>query len=67
MIIFLVHPYLDEVQVGQHWRNTSMDRVVTVCAIYQNWILYGYHGNDRTYELSYDEFCQNFVLEIDPV
>lgn len=48
---------LNELAVGQQWAQADgADRVVSIREINGEWVLYGFHGEDRTYEKDYFSF-----------
>ena len=59
------HTYpLNELSVGQVWAQADgADRTVTIREIIGDYVLYGSHGEDRTYEKDYFSFqCRYFKV-----
>lgn len=57
---------LSELKVGQKWAQADgTDRVVEIREIVGDWVQYGEHGNDRTYEKDYFSFQCRFCKVVE--
>lgn len=57
---------LNELKVGQCWAQADgADRVVEIRQIMNEWIHYGEHGSDRTYEKDYFSFQCRYCLVVE--
>lgn len=56
----------DELKVGQRWAFADgSDGVVVIRAIEEDWVLYGYHGNDTTYQKDWFNFQCRYCLIVE--
>jgi len=56
----------DELKVGQRWAQADgADRVVEIRSIDGEWVQYGEHANDRTYEKDWFSFQCRFCLIVE--